>query len=98
MTLRDHLVAFVRAAAAKQDGTNRDDNGGEAFRRFQFAIGDAGGTGATLHFGYGYFSGGNVLYYGPADGERGDGERGEIAELSVEEGVDRWLKNYDLDR
>lgn len=30
--MREHLIAFIKAAAAKQDGTNREDNGGPALR------------------------------------------------------------------
>lgn len=81
--MREHLIAFIKAAAARQDGTS-----GEPGRtRNQFSL-NAGDGSPSLEFGYGYFDRSGVLYYD---------ETGEpVVGLTVEEGVDRWLKAYGL--
>ena len=93
--MREHLIAFIKAAAAKQDGTNRYDNGGpdapnrrELFHLSGSSPADGRDTN-VLFFGYGYFDGDKTLWYD---------KDAYPTQLSVEDGVDAFLKAYDLDR
>lgn len=92
--LRDHLLAFIKAAASKQTGENSYDghpDGSGPNRRHQFRLSDGG---VTLSFGYGYFNRENVLY----DTRTEYNPDGYFEELTPEEAVDRFLKDADLDR
>lgn len=93
--MREHLIAFIREAAAKQDGTNREDNGGPdaPYRRRLFHLASTQPTDGrdtnVLFFGYGYFDRDGTLWYD---------QDAYPHNLSVEDGVDAFLKAYDLDR
>lgn len=90
--MRENLIAFISAVAALQDGGEGFDadhpDGGGPNRRQQFRLTSGN---AQLWFGHGYFERGGVNLLtpgGPAGGEQ----------LSVAEGVDKFLSATHLDR
>lgn len=81
--MRDHLIAVIRAIGTKATT-------GDWRNTVQFGRAGEG----HLWCGYGYFDAGGVLWWPPYP----EGTPSSPQELSVEDGVDRFLSAYGLEK
>lgn len=88
--LRQAFLAFIKEVNELQDGTNDQDNPDGTYRRWLFRLAPTPDRDdkPSLMFGYGYFGKDNVTIGSPH----------EVKEVPPEEGVDLFMKAYDLDR